>query len=187
MTGYDFTHQGSRKEIDGTLVEIYTFKATLVNQTYIAEILILSHNIYIIQFFLKNHRLSYYRFNSLLNGNNNSHAFYVLNTLVNISKLIVKKDPIASFGFMGAPLRKESSRKKNSVNINADNTVKNTKRYRTYSLYVKRYYPPDMFLHIEYKNSSCYLLKNINNYNLTENISNIYLNELIEKKNNYIT
>lgn len=183
LAGYKYVHQGTRKEIDGTLVEIISFRADLVHQTYIAEILHLSYNIYVIQFFLKNHRLSEQRFNSLLNENNNRHSFFVLNTLVNISMDIIKANPHASFGFMGAPIRKETT-KKNSVNINPDNTVKNTKRYRTYALYVKRYYPPDLFSHIDYKDSSCYLLKNTKNQNLTEETSDLYLNELIEKKNN---
>ena len=49
---------------------------------------------------------------------------------------------------------------KNKININPDNTIKNTKRYKVYSLYVKRYYSPEKFTHIEYLDSSCYLLKN---------------------------
>ena len=184
LTGYKYIHQGTRKEKDGTIIEIFSFRADLVNQTYIAEILHLAHKIYVIQFYLKNHRLSEQRFNSLLNEFNNRHSFFVLNTLVNISMGIIKSDPQASFGFMGAPIRKEASRK-NSENINPDNTVKNTKRYRTYALYVKRYYAPDLFAHIDYKDSSCYLLKNTKNQKLTEEISDFYLNELIEKKNNY--
>lgn len=182
LLGYNYTYKGNRSELDGSLVDIYSFKGHKVNQTYIAEIMHLSHDIYVIQFFLKNHRLSIYRFNSLLGANNSSHTFFVLNTLVNISKLIIGKNPKASFGFMGAPLRKESSKKTNSKNINPDNTIRNTKRYRTYALYVKRYYPPQMFLHIEFNNSSCYLLKNTGNEILTEELSNSYHSDLIKAK-----
>lgn len=184
LIAYEFTDNGSRLDSDGIRIDTFAFHAHLVNQRYIVEVLHLKHDIYIIQFFLKNHRLSGNRFNMLLNAHNKSHVFYVLNTIVNIVKTIIKKNNKASFGFMGAPIRKESSKKHNEININPDGTIKNTKRFSSYSLYVKRYFPPMLFTHIDYRNTSCYLLKNNKNIHLTKDVSDNYLNELISSKYN---
>lgn len=63
LPSYQYIHKGCRKEIDGTQIEIYTFKSDIVNQHYIVEIINLDYDIYVIQYFLKNHRLSENRFN----------------------------------------------------------------------------------------------------------------------------
>lgn len=185
LKGYPYTSKGSDTDTNNTPLDRYTFKAEIVNQQYIVEILQLRYNIYVVQFYLKNHRLSGKRFNLLLNNpqeKNNRHVFYVLNTITNICLEIYQKNPKASFGFMGAPTSKEANPKKNKENINPDKTIKNTKRHRIYSLYVKRYFPPEKFSHIEFKKSSCYLLKNEANLSLDPNIANNYHNELIQTK-----
>jgi hypothetical protein len=184
VVAYEFTDNGSRVDSDGVIIDVFAFHATLVNQRYIVEVLHMEHDIYVVQFFLKNHRLSGNRFNMLLNADNKTHVFYVLNTIVNIVKTIIKRNSQASFGFMGAPIRRESSRKYNSKNINPDGTIKNTKRFSSYSLYVKRYFPPTLFTHIDYEDTSCYLLKNNKNVNLTKEVSDNYLNEVISAKYN---
>lgn len=185
LSGYEYFHKGSDEDSNNIHLERYTFKSHLVNQQYIVEVLFLKHNIFIIQFFLKAHRLSGNRFNLLLknpNENNNKHVFFVLNTITNICLEIIKKKPKASFGFMGAPTSKETNPKKNKSNINPDRTIKNTKRHRVYSLYVKRYFPPSTFTHIEFSQSSCYLLKNNSNDLLDIELANEYHNELIQTK-----
>ncbi|MBF4472953.1 hypothetical protein [Flavobacterium sp. HJJ] len=106
----------------------------------------------------------------------------LLNTITNICLDIYQKKPKASFGFMGAPTSKESNPKKNKKNINPDKTIKNTKRHRIYSLYVKRYFPPTKFNHTVYNESSCYLLNNQANPLLTTELANTYHNHLIETK-----
>jgi hypothetical protein len=85
---------------------------------------------------------------------------------------------------MGAPTTKENNFKKNAQNINPDKTVRNTKRYRIYSLYVRRYFSPDDFTHISFKNSSCFLLMNNRNKILNNKIADDYLNEIIDEKVN---
>jgi hypothetical protein len=185
LNGYQHTHKGSGIDSNNTPLERYTFKSNIVNQQYIVEVLILRHDIYVVQFYLKTHRLSGNRFNLLLKDpqdKNNKNVFYVLNTITNICLEIIKKNPIASFGFMGAPTSKETSPKKNKSNINPDKTIKNTKRHRVYSLYVKRYFSPNQFTHIEFNQSSCYLLKNNTNETLNSTVSNEYHNDLISTK-----
>ena len=41
------------------------------------------------------------------------------------------------------------------------------KRFNTYSIYVKRYFSPKLFQHIEIETSSCYLIKSNTNTHLT--------------------
>lgn len=185
LKGYPYTPKGSDFDSNNTPLERFTFKSDIVNQQYIVEVLMLKHDIYVAQFYLKNHRLSGKRFNLLLNNEikkNNRHVMYVLNTITNICLDIYKKNPNASFGFMGAPTSKESNPKKNKANINPDRTIQNTKRHRVYSLYVKRYFSPDRFTHIVFNESSCYLLKNNSNLELDVSLSNDYHNELIKTK-----
>lgn len=185
LPSYAHIHKGCRRETDGIQVEIYSFKSEIIKQHYIVEIINLDYDIYVIQYYLKNHRLSENRFNFLLpkHSSNNRHVFYLLNTITNIALEIIQKNTFASFGFMGAATSKERNRKRNSKNINPDNTIKNTKRHRVYSLYVLRYFSPETFTHIEYNNSSCYLLKN-NKKDLKKSTIDDYLNFLIQKKQN---
>ena len=185
LKGYHYTSKGSDVDSNNTPLERFTFKSDIVNQQYIVEVLLLEHDIYVAQFYLKCHRLSGKRFNLLLvnpKEQNNKHVLYVLNTITNICLDIYRKNPNASFGFMGAPTSKESNPKKNKANINPDRTIKNTKRHRIYSLYVKRYFSPEKFTHIVFNESSCYLLKNNSNLKLDVSLSNDYHNELIKTK-----
>lgn len=185
LNGYQYISKGSDFDSNNTPLERFTFKADIVNQQYIVELLVLDYDIYVAQFYLKNHRLSGKRFNLVLDNpdeKNNKHVFYVLNTITNICLEIFRKNPNASFGFMGAPTSKESNPKKNMANINPDRTIKDTKRHRIYSLYVKRYFSPEKFTHIVFNQSSCYLLKNNSNLKLDISVVNEYHNEIIKAK-----
>lgn len=93
---------------------------------------------------------------------------------------IAVKDSLASFGFMGAPKPSENDPKINGQNINSDNTVANTKRYKVYNLYAKRYFSPEKFEYIDSKTASILLLKNTKNINLTKEVAEEYIiNEII--------
>lgn len=192
LESYKYTYQGNKK--DGEyLIDIYAFKSEIINHQYIIEVINLEYDIYVVQFYLKCHRLSDNRFNLFIpeskskkeskNINiNNKHVFLLLNTLTNLALEIIKKNPLASFGFMGAPTTIEQNYKKNKKNINPDKTIKETKRFRVYSLYIKRYFPPNTFTHIEYRNSSCYLLQNLKNEKINKEISDNFLNKIISEK-----
>lgn len=111
--------------------------------------------------------------------------FHLLNTITNIAIEIIKQNPNASFGFMGAATSKEKNRKKNAKNINPDNTIRNTKRHRIYSLYVLKYFPPDVFSHSHrIQNSSCCNLLKNNRKELSKEFLDDYLNLLIQNKLN---
>lgn len=185
LDGYDYSFKSYSVDSKGLRTDTYTIKATIVNQTYILEVLHLEHNIYVLQFYLKNHRHSANRFSLLLPDDvtkSSKHVFFLLNTIVNLSSKLYLVNTLASFGFMGAPTTRENNFKKNHENINPDKTVKNTKRFRIYSLYVRRYFSPNDFTHISFKNSSCFLLMNNKNIFLNKNIADEYLNQIIEEK-----
>lgn len=187
LDGYSYDFKSYSIDAKGLRTDTYTIRATIINQTYILEVLHLEHNIYVLQFYLKNHRHSANRFSLLLPdevAKSSKHVFYLLNTIVNLSSELYLVNSLASFGFMGAPTTKENNFKKNSQNINPDKTVRNTKRYRIYLLYVRRYFSPSDFTHISFKNSSCFLLMNNKNQFLNKQIADDYLNRVIDEKVN---
>lgn len=73
-----------------------------------------------------------------------------------------REDSGVSFGFVGAPKITELK-----TNKNPDGTFINTSRFRIYKNFSASYYPPEKFEHVEFKNSSSYLLRNTKNENLT--------------------
>ena len=90
LIGYDYAFKstGTYDSVD-IRMDTYTISATLINRVYILEVLHLEHNIYVLQFYLKNHKLSANRFNFLLPHDivgSKTHVFYLLNTIVNLSK-----------------------------------------------------------------------------------------------------
>lgn len=159
----------------------------MYNHTYIVEVEERPHSIYIVKFYLKSHSNSKNRYSLVLTpiqrkeGHSGAfHCLRVLNTLLNISKVLIKKNPKASFGFMGAPKLIEMDESENGKNINSDGTFRNTTRFRVYKSYVARYYPPRLFNHIEFKNSSGYIIKNKENKELTKSIVEEMLIQYIE-------
>lgn len=90
-----------------------------------------------------------------------------MNTINSIMINLYLKEKVSSFGFMGAPTKKETGHN-NRENINSDGTVRETKRYNIYNLYVKRYYSPTDFEHVEIPSSSCYVVKSKLNTQLTK-------------------
>lgn len=170
---FAYTHKGKNKT-GGIIEYLYTFKCSL-NVTYIVEVEHHPNDICMVMFYQKNHRHSRNRY-SLLNSigflkRHNTRGvrnfLMILNTIIKINVDIYNSDNNMSFGFMGAPTLKELDQKTSTSIINADGTVVETKRFNTYSIYVKRYFSPEKFEHIEIPTSSCYLIKSKNNLNLT--------------------
>jgi hypothetical protein len=81
---------------------------------------------------------------------------------------------------MGAPTILELNKKKNIKYINLDGTVRKTKRYNIYAIYVKRYFSPEYFEHIEIESSSCYMIKSINS-NLKTREVELFFEKYIEE------
>lgn len=167
--------------------DLYTFKCTL-NVKYILEVEHHPHDIFIIKFFQKNHRHSTNRY-ALLNTkrflhrnttNGAKNFLLILNTIISIIIELYLKNKNASFGFIGSPT-KDELKKSNKERINQDGTVVRTKRYNTYGIYVKRYFSPETFEHIELETSSSYLIKSRKNMQLTtEKVEGFFENYIIE-------
>ncbi len=168
--------------------DIYRFKNDF-NDIYLVEVFYYEYNVYAIKFFMKKHRLSPNRYSltypksfkeklGCITGNYN--FLKVMNTVLMISLEIKKKDNLASFGFMGAPSVAESDPNINPENVNIDNTVANTKRYKIYHLYARRYFNPMKFEYIYGRTSSILLLRNNDNKQLlTKKIAEDYINNTI--------
>lgn len=160
---FDFKSVG-KSNINHIQTDLYTFKC-LFNLAYILEVEHHPHDIYIIKFFQKNHKDSKNRYNllnkkSIRKGSSGAKNFLIiLNTVIRVILIIYSQNNKASFGFMGAPTTKELNKNSNKQNINPDGTVIKTKRFNTYAIYVKRYFSPDKFEHIEIASSSSYLIK----------------------------
>jgi len=180
---YDYYKiQGNQKNKDK--IELYRFKNDF-KQIYIVEIFHYEHNVYAVKFYLKNHSDSKRRYNLCYKNEfkeglgyttGNSNFIKVLNTILSIVIDIIKKDNLASFGFMGAPRENELDETLNADNINEDCTVANTKRYKVYHLYVRKYFNPDDFEYIDSKTSSILLLRNNKNKKvLTEKVAEEYI------------
>lgn len=162
----------------GVKVLTYSLKCNL-NIHYIIEVEEHPENIFIIKFSQKNHKDSENRY-SLLNTkkflesrktNGSKNFLTLLNTLMKISLEIYKENDKACFGFIGSPTLEEKNPKETNLKykkkINIDGTVSETKRYNVYSIFIKRYFSPEKFEHIEIPTSSSYLLKSKKNSILT--------------------
>ena len=191
MLGETFDYNSVGKEtFNNILTDLYSFKC-LYKIRYIIEVEHHKNDIFIIKFFQKNHINSKKRY-SLLNSklirenyikkglNGSKNFLIILNTIIKIIIDTYSSNKRASFGFMGAPTILELNQKKNSKNINEDGTVKETKRYNVYSIYVKRYFSPEIFEHIEIESSSCYMIRSINS-NLKTNEIELFFQEYIEE------
>lgn len=183
LSRYDYYKiQGNQK--NKGKIELYRFKNDF-KQIYIVEIFHYEHNVYAVKFYLKNHSDSKRRYNLCYKNEfkeglgyttGNSNFIKVLNTILSIVIDIIKKDNLASFGFMGAPRENELDETLNADNINEDCTVANTKRYKVYHLYVRKYFNPDDFEYIDSKTSSILLLRNNKNKKvLTEKVAEEYI------------
>tara|TARA_R100000306_G_scaffold26063_1_gene29873 strand:- start:10890 stop:11471 length:582 start_codon:yes stop_codon:yes gene_type:complete len=170
---FSYTNVG-KKPIKSITVDLYVFKCNF-NHKYIIEVEHHEDDIYIVKFFKKSHTNSRNRYSLLnkkhfLKKNKTTGArnfLMVLNTIIKLILKIYEINPMASFGFIGAPTMDELDIDKNESNINEDGTVAKTKRYNVYGLYVKRYFNPSKFEHIELESSSGYLIKNPRNLKLT--------------------
>ncbi|NVJ45624.1 MAG: hypothetical protein HWE07_00810 [Cytophagia bacterium] len=141
---YEFTHTGKRKE--GQFIRYqFSFK-TKYNRTYIVYADEFDSEMFIVKFFLKNHRHSKNRFRLMAND---FDAKRVLDTCVSIAGFILNLSPQASFGFIGEPRIGESKFR--------------TKRFLVYLLYAARHYNPIDWEHYADESISAYFLLNTQN------------------------
>lgn len=188
MLGTTVPYQSVGKQSHSEFVtHLYSFKCTL-NVYYIVEVEKFNNDILIVKFFQKNHRDSddkysltnTSKFLKLHNSNGTRNFLIILHT---VTKIIIENhlnNDNYSFGFLGSPTKWEQT-PENSINHNADGTIAMTQRYRIYGAYLKRYFSPTTFEHIEFPTSSAYLIKRIKNTSLTTNEIEIFFEEYIRE------
>ena len=126
-----------------TKTGIYSFRSSKSHLTYIVRVEHYRMDIYIIKFYLKSNRYSPHKYNLLTNT---FEPRRIINTCINILLDIFKKDPGASFGFIGANRIGESEC--------------NTKRYQVYKRIVTTYFTDIYFYHHYNEEKSAYILVN---------------------------
>lgn len=120
---------------------LYTFKSPKTYQWYWVWVEEYEHEFYAVKFHLKAHRDSDQKY-SLMTGLHEARP--VIHTCIMIMLEIARKNPHASFGFIGANMPEES-------------TVL-TKRFRVYSVMMATYFNEAVFNHYVLIEKSAYLL-----------------------------
>ena len=153
---FDFQYKTNKMERIGesdVKVHLLTFR-TFSNRVII--VIVHEHQehcLYVIKFFDKNHRLSDNKF-SLLTAD--GEASTIINTNIAIMQYFYKKNPYASFAFMGAPTQKEIQ-----ANIqNCRHVAYNNKRFKLYRRIMSLFFNPARFLHVQNMRCSAYLIAN---------------------------
>ncbi len=140
---FTFVHR-SRNCGQGILyVDIYRFKSTKSKLTYLVRVERYEHNMYAVKFYQKNHRLSPKKYQIL------SHTFEarrIIYTCMNVMFSVLKENPRASFGFIGANCEDEDEA--------------NTKRYRIYRKIMATKISEERFIHTRNQEKSAIMLIN---------------------------
>jgi hypothetical protein len=136
-----------KKEIgDAFYIEhVYSFR-NKQNKRYLVFIEQYDYNVHVVKFCLHERKNYTDRFNIL---SKRFECSRVLATIGVIMRELVKINPYASFGFIGSPLPNEE--------------LRNTKRFRLYSLVVEQLISPVIFEHRKSILNSGYLMLNRDN------------------------
>lgn len=148
-THYKFNYIDKKLILQGALQykeHKFTFTCSK-NNRYIVNVEEYDHNVFVIKFHLNAHSGSRNKYSILVKTHN---ASPVIRTCIEIMLFIYRKNPYASFGFIGANLIKEVSHK-------------NTKRFRLYRKIMENLFSPIHFSHYKYVEKSAYLLLNRDN------------------------
>ena len=125
-------------------LSIYRFKTN--NYTYLVEVERYPHHIYVLKFYQRKYKGSKEKFNLLTHEGRCSR---IVGTCFSIFMDIYNKNPLASFGFIGAHTIDKKT--------GATEQKNNTKRYRIYSLAVMSYFGEETFTHLADPSNSVYL------------------------------
>ena len=120
---------------------LYSFDSTKTNHTYWVWVEVYCEHFYAVKFHLKEHRDSPRKYN-LLTGLNEVRP--VVNTCIMILREIAEKDPLSSFGFIGANSEGES--------------IVDTKRFRVYHRLINTYFGNETFRHYFFPYFSAYVM-----------------------------
>lgn len=118
------------------------------------------HHIFIIKFFLKAHQTHPLKYSLLTSYHESTRIFA---TCIKIAVQILKKNPLASLGFIGAATEEEEKAHKEALKDSPKAKKSPTKRFNVYTGIVARLFSPDQFLHVEDTPNSAYAIINLKN------------------------
>ncbi|WP_223648823.1 hypothetical protein [Hymenobacter psoromatis] len=136
----------------GFLIERYICPfQTKKGQHYIIQAEKYQHHIYVLKFYLKLHRYerdpeAKYAYQT---NDGPAEAIRILNTCLAVMLQILKRDPLASGGFIGTPKPVEIEKK-----------LINVQRFRIYSQLASDFFPPERWNHQHSPETNAYLLLN---------------------------
>ena len=149
MLFYDFKYiQTDYQNSEPKKINIYRFK-TRFNRVYLVNVEFYPNEIVVLKFYLKQHNNSINKYKIQIND---FDTIRILNTILQIGKLILLENPRISFGFIG----------ENSI----DESSINTKRFKLYSKIASKNFNPDNFSHFYNIQKSAYFLINKKNKSL---------------------
>lgn len=153
--GYPFVFTMNDRSKDNESLEYtlqYRFKSERSNHTYIVRVERYKHNSYCVKFFDKAHTDSKNKFSLRTNTFEARTIFY---TIYHILLDVIKKDPRASFFFIGAEDEK-------------DDSIAATRRYQVYRRFVMSTISDRIFDHYRVNDLSLYILVNRQNIQESE-------------------
>ncbi|MEP6613239.1 MAG: hypothetical protein ABJA76_15170 [Mucilaginibacter sp.] len=129
------------------LKEIITYSFRSAHHYYLVEIEVYSSDIYIVKYYLKKHKHNPLKYNILTNEYRSSK---VISTCIRIMLQIHSKNPMASFGFLGA----------NTINraTGYEESKRTTKRFQVYKLAMYALFGTQTFTHYTDIEHSAYLM-----------------------------
>jgi hypothetical protein len=133
----------------GLLLETYLCPfRTRYGDHYIAQVERYEYHVYVVKFYLKKHRATRdpdKRFQHQTNRGA-AEALRVIHTCIRVMLYVIKRDPLASVGFIGTPKPGEKKA--------------NTQRYRIYTQMMTSYFAKEAWHHEDFGGESAYLLLN---------------------------
>ncbi len=145
---YRFNKVGVDKAHNKTyLKEIVTYSFKSNHNYYLVEVEVYRYNVFIIKYFLKKHKHSSLKYNILTNENRCSK---VVSTCIRIMLQIHDKNPLASYGFLGANTVKSETGYSEPKRI--------TKRFLVYRRAMYALFGTETFTHFMDLEHSAYLM-----------------------------
>jgi len=166
--GFKIHSSGVDKYCDPPIIEVhhYSFKTHLSKKdSYMVRVERFPFDLYIVKFFKRNHERRKDKYNVLTNE---GIALKIIYTCVRVALDIHRKNPNASFGFVGSPTEKEKENK----------TLYRTKRFRVYEKFASFFFSPENYEHAAVYEKSGYLILNrrklLEEANMKESIINMF-------------
>ena len=146
----EFRYGGILRKKEPPLKKEHIYSFTSIHKTkYIVHVEEYSNDLFLLKFHLKKHQRNKDKYLVLTQENNCPKG--ILSGVLSIALDILRKNEMASFGFIGSPTVNE---------LYNEDYLKNTKRFKVYAKLAITFFDPDHFIHHQDVNHSSYLLIN---------------------------